>query len=74
MLFLCYSFVYVSIYPDDGCVYVWGSGSEGQLGLGMSQQEAAVPVQLELEEKVKSLSCGYYHTAVVTGNGLDQET
>ena len=55
------------IIIDDGKIFVWGSGSEGQLGLGISQAEATEPVALELNDKVKSLSCGYYHTAFVTG-------
>jgi len=48
-------------------VYVWGDNSEGQLGLGDGVSEAELPEQLRLDEKAVHISCGYYHTAVVTG-------
>jgi len=57
----------VALQTEGGQVYVWGSGSEGQLGLSDTQLEAYTPVQLEMDETVVSLSCGYYHTALVTG-------
>jgi len=47
-------------------LYVWGSNCEGQLGLG-EEQEAWQPVRLKLDEKIISVACGYYHTALVTG-------
>ena len=46
---------------------MWGGGSEGQLGLGASETEVPKPTKLDLEEKIVCLSCGYYHTALVTG-------
>ena len=48
-------------------MYVWGGGSEGQLGLGASETEVPKPTQLDLDEKIVCISCGYYHTALVTG-------
>ena len=53
---------------DNGELYVWGSGSEGQLGLGTAECE--LPSLLKFRSKVKLVACGYYHTAVVTGNFL----
>ena len=53
---------------DNGELYVWGSGSEGQLGLGTSECE--LPSLLKFRSKVKFVACGYYHTAVITGNSL----
>jgi hypothetical protein len=48
---------------------VWGSGSEGQLGLGIAECE--VPSLLKFRSKVAFVACGYYHTAVITGNFLN---
>ena len=52
--------------PESGDVYVWGSGSEGQLGLG-DQTESPTATKLPLDEPAICIACGYYHTAVVTG-------
>ena len=48
-------------------MYVWGGGGEGQLGLGEETEEMHKPVNLELGTKAVCISCGYYHTAIVTG-------
>ncbi len=48
---------------------MWGSGSEGQLGLGIAECE--LPSELKFRSKVTSVACGYYHTAVITGNSLN---
>jgi hypothetical protein len=57
---------------EDGRVFVWGSGSRGQLGLGSASLQL-LPAQVEgvLAEKQASLvSCGRCHTAVITTDGL----
>ena len=58
---------YLIFLTEDGDVYVWGGGSEGQLGFGASETEVPKPTKLDLEEKVVCISCGYYHTSLVTG-------
>ena len=52
-------------FSASGQLYMWGSGSEGQLGLGIAERE--LPTHLKFRSKVVSVVCGYYHTAVVTG-------
>lgn len=67
---------------DDGKLYLWGDGSAGQLGMGtssvlplygvilvLSLKQRAKPKQLKLKgvKRVLSVDCGYYHTAVITG-------
>ncbi len=45
---------------------MFGSGSDGQLGLG-STTETELPRELSFGIAIKHVSCGYYHTALVTG-------
>ena len=54
-----------------GIVYVWGSNKEGQLGLGDEAEEISYTAEkISFEEgQVKDISCGYYHTAIVTEAG-----
>ena len=56
---------YTLSLPEYGHLYMWGSGSEGQLGLGMAESE--LPTLLKFRSKVIHVACGYYHTAVITG-------
>ena len=48
-------------------MYIWGGGSEGQIGLGADEKEMPSPRRLPLDDKALSVACGYYHSAVVTG-------
>jgi X-linked retinitis pigmentosa GTPase regulator len=49
---------------------VWGSNTEGQLGLGEEGEENVFqPVLLPFNNKVMDIDCGYYHTAIVTDQG-----
>lgn len=48
-------------------MYIWGSGSEGQLGLGIDTVKQKEPVVLPMDDKVIQVACGYYHTMLVTG-------
>ena len=53
-----------------GEVWVWGSNTEGQLGLGEDSEETVFsPSLLPLSSGVTHISCGYYHTALVTTQG-----
>ena len=55
------------IFIESGDVYVWGGNDSGQCGMG-DRDEISTPVKLPLDEPVTCISCGYYHTAFVTGN------
>jgi X-linked retinitis pigmentosa GTPase regulator len=48
-------------------LFIWGGGSEGQLGMGDEKTESPEPTEVMFDEKVTCVSCGYYHTAVITG-------
>ena len=57
-----------------GAVYVWGSNKEGQLGLGAEGEESLfVPTKLtafmDSFGPCKSISCGYYHSAIISDAG-----
>ena len=53
-----------------GEVWVWGSNTEGQLGLGEDSEETVFsPTLLPLSSGVSHISCGYYHSALVTTQG-----
>jgi hypothetical protein len=47
---------------------VCGSSEAGQLGTGLKEQEMSV-IQVPLNEELKSVGCGVFHTAVVTATG-----
>jgi alpha-tubulin suppressor-like RCC1 family protein len=46
---------------------VWGSNSDGQLGLPDTNDNILSPVLLPFGQRIVHISCGYYHTAFVTG-------
>jgi len=47
-----------------------GSNKENQLGLGDDAEETVcVPTRLPFHETVTNISCGYYHSALVTAEG-----
>ncbi|KAL1528829.1 hypothetical protein AB1Y20_010156 [Prymnesium parvum] len=54
-----------------GDVFAWGLESSGQLGLGSARTKAPVPTKVDAlsQMKVKSLSCGLYHTLALTDEG-----
>lgn len=45
---------------------MWGDNSVGQIGLG-DEEFAAEPREVNVGEAVKWVSCGYQHSAFVTG-------
>jgi len=68
-IFVYYTNV-ILYFADNGEVFIWGCGSEGQLGLGNDIDKQIVPAQLSFDDKVLQLACGYYHTMFVTGNEM----
>lgn len=70
------SFVFSKVYfppycgvVEDGKLYVWGDNSEGQIGLG-KEEGTSTPRELAVGRRVTWVSCGYYHSAFVTGKHL----
>lgn len=57
----------IIFFPAHGDVYVWGSNSDGQLGLPDTNDNILSPVLLSFDQRIVNISCGYYHTAFVTG-------
>lgn len=54
----------------DGDLYVWGSNRYGQLGLDTSDfSQISHACRILIGEKIKRVSMGLRHTAVVTENG-----
>lgn len=45
---------------------MWGDNTEGQLGLG-KESHAPSPQEVSVGEPISWVSCGYYHSAFVTG-------
>ncbi|XP_018910621.2 X-linked retinitis pigmentosa GTPase regulator isoform X1 [Bemisia tabaci] len=55
---------------ESGKVYIWGSNTEGQCGLGQTPSIIAAPTLLTIKNSIIThVSCGYYHTAFVTEEG-----
>ena len=55
---------------EDGRVWSWGSNTEGQLGLGEESEETVYsPTLVKIKQRVSDISCGYYHSALVTDQG-----
>ena len=52
-------------YLVSGDTYTWGNGSNGKLGLG-DEDDRLTPTKIEAEFKAKQVSCGDFHTAVLT--------
>lgn len=49
----------------DDCVWMWGAGSYGRLGLG-DEQDALIPRKMDI--KVKQLALGAFHGLALTGS------
>lgn len=48
---------------------MWGDNSEGQIGLG-KQSHASTPQEVSVGRPISWVSCGYYHSALVTGETI----
>lgn len=45
---------------------MWGDNSEGQIGLA-SEASISVPCKVDIGKPISFVSCGYYHSALITG-------
>lgn len=53
---------------QNGDLYTWGFGNEGQLGHG-DKSDQLLPRKIQIDQKVKKVSCGGAHAALLTLNG-----
>lgn len=71
-LFICLHLQPISYVLSDisakGTVYVWGSNTDGQLGLLQSSINIYTdPTLLNIAHKIIRVDCGYYHTGFISG-------
>jgi alpha-tubulin suppressor-like RCC1 family protein len=65
---ICVGDFHCAALTNDGRLYTWGCGSEGQLGHG-NRSNQSTPRLLEGIEDVKSVACGGGHTGIITNSG-----
>ena len=69
IILLCLGGRHSGAITESGKLYMWGSNTDGQLGLGDTQNRnipSLVPPITFNNERIISLSLGYYHSGVVT--------
>lgn len=59
---------HVLVLKEDGTVWAWGRGTEGQLGNGFFENRSA-PVKVKGLEDVVRIAAGGYHSMAVDSNG-----
>lgn len=52
---------------EDGSVWAWGKNDYGQLGNG-TNENSSIPVQVQIDEEVTTMSAGYEHSLLVTAD------
>ncbi|XP_014260562.1 X-linked retinitis pigmentosa GTPase regulator-like isoform X2 [Cimex lectularius] len=62
-------FKHSAALTGEGKVYVWGDNREGQLGLGEDIPNVNIPTLLNIDFTVVQISCGYYHTLLLSDEG-----
>ena len=50
---------------ESGELYSWGINDSGELGLERTKEQST-PKRINLDFKVSFVSCGYYHTAILS--------
>eukprot|EP01017_Pseudomicrothorax_dubius_P031314 TRINITY_DN3984_c0_g1_i5.p1 TRINITY_DN3984_c0_g1~~TRINITY_DN3984_c0_g1_i5.p1 ORF type:complete len:875 (-),score=162.05 TRINITY_DN3984_c0_g1_i5:35-2659(-) len=70
-LFVSCGLHHVGVVATTEKLYVWGDGACGQLGLD-SRESRSIPTMVEklAAKSISYVSCGHYHTAVVTKESL----
>ena len=54
------------IHTENGDLYVWGMNEYGQCGIKKVEEVKKPTLTTELNFKVEFVSCGYYHTALIS--------
>ena len=54
------------LLTESGKLFMWGDNAEGQIGLG-KESHATSPQEVSVGQPISWVSCGYYHSALVTG-------
>ena len=58
---------YTIYFLESGKLYCWGFNFYEQLGLGDSERDFSKPVRVQklVQQKVRQVSCGYFHTGAL---------
>ncbi|XP_059578286.1 probable E3 ubiquitin-protein ligase HERC6 isoform X1 [Alligator mississippiensis] len=56
---------------NEGKVFSWGAGSEGQLGTGEFEEQSFIPKKIDglSNHRVLQVTCGHYHSLALTQDG-----
>lgn len=63
--------VFHFIFSEDGRVWVWGSNSDGQLGLGNEEPLLSIATLMPFssETAIQAFACGAYHLVLLSNDG-----